>query len=119
MDLGLKEKVAIVTGASRGIGRAIARRLVEEGARVVVCARGVEGLNEATAELSRFGTVHPVALDFTAPGAAARLAAEAVDTFGRIDVFVGNAGSNLRKPFDETTLLDAVGSLMGRDRVVH
>ena len=65
MDLGLEEKVAIVTGGSDGIGRATAEVLVEEGARVVICARGEEKLANALALLTAKGKAHAVVADVT------------------------------------------------------
>lgn len=107
MDLGLNGKVAIVTGASRGIGRGIARGLAAEGCALVLCARGAEALEAAAAELRTAGAdVLALSLDVTAPEAGTRLAEAALHRFGRIDVYVGNAGGNRRKPFDETTDAD-------------
>ena len=64
MDLGLHEKVAIVTGASRGVGRAIARALAVEGCRLSIVARGRKALDETTAELWSRGTdVLPIVAD--------------------------------------------------------
>ncbi len=106
MDLGLKGKVAIVTGASRGIGKGIALRLAEEGCRTVLCARGAEALEAAAAEVGAKSETHAVAVDVTAPDAPERLVRAALDAFGRIDVLVGNAGGNRRKPMEETTDAD-------------
>lgn len=106
MDLGLEGKVALVTGASRGIGRAIAQRLAAEGGRLVLCARGAEALDAAARDLSARTEVTAVALDITEPGAPERLVEAALDAYGRLDVFVGNAGGNRRKPFAETTDAD-------------
>ena len=104
MDLGLKGKVAIVAGASRGIGKAIAKSLADEGCRLVLCARGEDTLQETAAALKEDGAaVHTVALDVTAEDAGDTLVREALDTFGRVDVLVGNAGGNRRKPLEETT----------------
>ncbi|GMQ83261.1 MAG: glucose 1-dehydrogenase [Rhodothermia bacterium] len=104
MNLDLQNKVAIVTGASRGIGRGIAHSLADEGCKLVICARGEETLEEAAVEFRSLGTdVTPVALDVTTPSAGSTLADVAVDTYGGIDIFVGNVGGNRRKPFEETT----------------
>ncbi len=104
MDLELRDKVALVTGASRGIGRGIALGLAAEGANVVLCARGEDDLERAADEVRRLGAeAATVALDVTADGAAERLVDAARDRFGRLDVVVCNAGGNRRKPFAETT----------------
>ena len=93
MDLGLAGRVALVTAASKGLGRAAAEALVAEGASVVICARGREAL-DATAETIRAagGRVTPVAADVTEAEAPARLVAEALATYGRLDIVVANAG---------------------------
>jgi len=75
MDLGLNGKVAIVSGASRGIGLAIAESLAKEGCRLLVCARGADALNAAVASLRAHGSeVHGMALDVTDPSAGDQLA---------------------------------------------
>lgn len=104
MDLELRDKVALVTGASRGIGRGIALGLAAEGAHLVLCARGADDL-EATAEDARgHGVeVETLALDVAARGAPERLVDAARRRFGRLDVVVGNVGGNRRKPVAETT----------------
>lgn len=85
MDLGLADRVFVVTGGSRGLGRATARALVSEGARVVLAARDEAVLAEAVAELG--GGDHAVGLptDLTDADAAERLPAAAVARFGRLD----------------------------------
>ncbi len=85
MDLQLKDKVAVVTGAGKGIGHAITRTLAEEGAIVVAGSRSVESLTG----LER---VTPVAVDLAQPDGPARLVARAVEDFGRVDVLVNNVG---------------------------
>lgn len=108
MDLSLSGKVAIVTGGSEGIGRAAARALAREGARVVVCARREDALERAAREVSEEtgGDVHPVAADVRVAGDLERLVAAAVDRFGRLDVVVNNAGTSRAAAFDAVT--DAV-----------
>jgi 3-oxoacyl-[acyl-carrier protein] reductase len=96
----LKDQVAIVTGAGRGIGCVIARRLAEEGARVLVADIDSESVARAAAELQ--GAV-PVAVDVTDPASVARMIQAALDAFGRLDVLVNNAGVGLNRPFLETT----------------
>jgi 3-oxoacyl-[acyl-carrier protein] reductase len=104
MDLELTGKVALVTGASRGIGRGIALGLAAEGAHLVLCARGPGDLEAAAADARRQGVeVETLALDVAVPGAAERLVDAARRRFGRLDVVVGNVGGNRRKPVAETT----------------
>jgi NAD(P)-dependent dehydrogenase (short-subunit alcohol dehydrogenase family) len=85
MDLKLSGKIAVVTGASKGIGLAITRALVEEGARVVAGARNVQGLEALPG-------VTAVAVDLSAPDGPARLVERAVAEHGRVDVLVNNMG---------------------------
>lgn len=104
MDLGLNDKVAIVTGASRGIGKSIALGLAAEGCNVVICARGEEALQAAADEMkARAAEVLALPLDVTEAGAAEQLVQAARERFGRVDILVGNVGGNRRKPFVETT----------------
>ena len=85
MDLQLTDKVAVVTGAGKGIGRAVTETLAAEGAIVVAGSRSVESLTG----LER---VTPVAVDLAQPDGPARLVARAVEDFGRVDVLVNNVG---------------------------
>lgn len=104
MDLGLQGKVAIVTGGSRGIGKAIATSLAAEGCTIVTCARTEEQLTAAVADLEATGaTVLGLPLDLTDPTRAQHLVDAAAERFGRVDVLVNNVGGNRRKPFAETT----------------
>jgi NAD(P)-dependent dehydrogenase (short-subunit alcohol dehydrogenase family) len=90
MDLHLSDKVAIVTGASKGIGLAIAKALVEEGANVVAAARQItDELTELADSSSR---VLPVSVDLSTPDGAPRLVDEAVLAFGGVDIVVNNVG---------------------------
>jgi 3-oxoacyl-[acyl-carrier protein] reductase len=93
MDLGLKGKRALVTASSKGLGKASALALAEEGARVLICARGADELAKAAAEIEAVGA-EVVALpeDVTEPGAPQRLVDATVEAFGGIDILVGNAG---------------------------
>ena len=104
MDLGLSGKVAVVTGASRGIGLAIARSLASEGARLAICARGEEALNTAAEELRASGAqVMSMVADLADAAAAERFVAAVDAEYGSLDVLVNNVGGNRRKPFEETT----------------
>src|SRR5690606_29128856 len=104
VDLGLSGKVAIVSGSSGGIGRAIALSLAAEGCRVVLCGRRAEPLAEAAEAVRQAGSeALPVQLDVTDAAALPELVAAPLRQWGRIDVLVNNVGANRRKPFLETT----------------
>ena len=96
MDLGLTDKVAIVTGSSRGLGLASARALVAEGCRVCLCARGEERLAEAAVEVEasarRPGMVVAVQADVSTQAGVELVIARAVDAFGGLDILVNNVG---------------------------
>lgn len=93
MDFGLKGKVAIVTGGSRGIGRAIALALAAEGCNVAICARGEDQLRETEAELKATGVrVHAGSVDVSRAGAVEEFVDETAKVLGRVDVLVNNAG---------------------------
>lgn len=104
MDLGLRDKVAIVTGSSRGLGKAMAARLAEEGCRVVLCARQEAALQATATELQQRGAdVLALTLDITNPEHAQVLARESMSRFGGIDILINNAGGNRRGAFAERT----------------
>jgi NAD(P)-dependent dehydrogenase (short-subunit alcohol dehydrogenase family) len=97
MDLKLANKIAIVTGASRGIGRAIAQTLSSEGMKLVLAARSLDGLKE-TQKLC--GTEsHLVEMDLRNPESPDMLIESAIKTFGQIDLLVNNAGATKRGDF--------------------
>src|SRR4051812_28726253 len=97
MDLQLAGKVAIVMGASRGIGRAIAETLAAEGTSTVLVARSREALDELSASLPTPGLAH--AVDLREPSAADTVIAATVGRFGRLDLLVNNAGATIRGDF--------------------
>ena len=104
MDLGLKDKVAIVTGGTQGIGRATALRLAAEGASVVIAARGPDLLERVAAEIrAAGGRVAAVQADVSRADDCARLVAEAVKAFGRLDILVNNAGTSATGEFESVT----------------
>ena len=100
----LKDKVAIVTGGGRGIGRAIAIAYAAEGARVVIAARSTAQLDEVAAEITeQGGEVLTVPTDLRVRTEVESLIQQTVDKFSRIDILVNNAGINPRGPFLEST----------------
>ncbi len=105
MDLGLTNKVAIITGGSEGIGKAAAQRMAEEGARVVIVARRPEVLEAAAQDIrtATNGVVLPVPGDVAEPDTIHRVVQTTLDTFGRIDIVVNNAGTSMAKPFENVS----------------
>ena len=103
MDLGLMGKAAIVGGSSRGIGRAIAQTLAQEGCDVAICARGQEELEAAAAEIrAQTGAqVLPLVCDMASYDDIRRLVRQTAETFGRIDIVVNNAGGPPLGTFDD------------------
>jgi 3-oxoacyl-[acyl-carrier protein] reductase len=95
VDLGLRDKICIVTGATAGIGLEVARQLQQEGARVVTSGRREDGI----------GDLH-VSADLSKPGEPERLIAEATERFGRIDCLVNNVGGTEIRTLDKLTEAD-------------
>jgi 3-oxoacyl-[acyl-carrier protein] reductase len=94
MDLGLKDKVALVAAASRGLGKAVAREFAQEGAHVAICARAEDVLRATALEIAMdtWGEVFPVVADVTNPEDIQRLVSAVKEHFGQIDILVNNAG---------------------------
>ena len=101
MDLGLNGKSALITGANRGIGAAIAVELAKEGVHLCLVARDLAKLNEVAATIRDTANVRAVvhAADLREPAAAADSVQVAIDTFGRLDILVNNAGATKRADF--------------------
>jgi 3-oxoacyl-[acyl-carrier protein] reductase len=96
MELNLKGKTAVVTGASKGIGKAITNELAIEGVRVLAVARDEQALIHLQQEVVAAGGVEPVFFvqDFMAPHGPASIAAKALDALGHVDILVNNAGAS-------------------------
>ena len=125
MDLGLRGKTALVTGASSGLGLAIARELAAEGATVAMVARRKDELEREAAAIVAW-THHralPLVGDIRAPADIARVTAAAVESLGPIDILVANAGGPPSTLFDSTSdqqYLEAIElNLMGSIRLAH
>jgi 3-oxoacyl-[acyl-carrier protein] reductase len=106
MDLGLKDRVAIVAASSQGLGKAVALGLAREGAKLAVCARTESTLEETAEEIRRDTGVEVFtrAFDVTVYEDVRRFVADTAARFGRVDICVANAGGPPTKPFAETTV---------------
>lgn len=105
MDLGLKNKVALVAAASRGLGRAVAEELAAEGASLILCARDARVLTETsnTIERNSGAQVLAVPADVAVVSDIARVVAAGIERFGRIDILVTNAGGPPAGRFEQIT----------------
>ncbi len=109
MDLGLDGRVAIVTGASRGIGRHVALGLAREGCRILLCARDAIALESVADELGGAGVAFVV--DVTDPSSSSAIVEACEASFGRLDIVVNNAGGAEPKPLTQVTAEDWQTSL--------
>lgn len=103
----VKDKVAIITGASRGLGLSYARALASRGARVAICGHSLERLRQAEEELAREGlAVFARSADVSDENSVKEFVQAVLDRFGRIDILVNNAGVLLRRAPEETSVQD-------------
>jgi NAD(P)-dependent dehydrogenase (short-subunit alcohol dehydrogenase family) len=122
VDLELSGKRALVTGGSRGIGNAIAHRLVREGARVAICARDAAAVESAVQQIKGEGEAWGAACDVADKAAYERWLDEAVEALGGVDLFVANASAlalggeeeDWRKSFE----VDLMGAVRAADRLI-
>lgn len=109
MNLGLERKAAIVTGGSRGIGRAIAWRLAEEGCDVAICGRTAETVEQTVQDFGNAGhRIHGVVADVMQPGEVERFVVNSAETFGAVDLVVANVGGSTARRLVEATHEDWV-----------
>jgi 3-oxoacyl-[acyl-carrier protein] reductase len=107
MELGLKGKVAAITGGTEGIGRATALRFAREGAKVAICARSPEPLQRTADELEKLGSEGlAVAADAARAEDVERFINAVIQRFGRIDILVNNAGTSMARTFDAVADMD-------------
>jgi len=108
MDLGLKDRVAVVVASSQGLGKGVALALAREGAKLAICARTMAGIQKAADEIrgATGAEVLARATDVTKYAEVRLLVEETMERFGRIDICVTNAGGPPSKTFDETTVED-------------
>src|SRR5215470_18067180 len=104
MDLGLKDRVAVVAASSKGLGKAVAVGLSGEGAKLALCARGQEELQRTAAEMRT--EVFALAIDVTVETQVRSFIEAALSKFGRIDICVTNAGGPPAKRFEDTSVED-------------
>lgn len=98
----IKNKIAVVTGATKGIGRAIAESLLKEGAKVFICARNKSQLKKSLEELSAFGQVEGEICDVRSESQVQIMLDECVRIFGGIDILINNAGIGIFKTVEDT-----------------
>jgi len=104
MDLGLKDRVAVVAASSKGLGKAVALGLAQEGAKLAICARGEEELRRTAAEIG--SDVLAEVVDVTVEAQVSTFIAAATRRFGRVDICVTNAGGPPAKKFADTSVED-------------
>ena len=104
MELGLKGKVAVITGATDGIGKAAAIQFANEGAKVAICARKIDGVNKTVEDIRRAGgEAFGMSADMSLAVDAEKFINGVAKHYGRIDILVNNAGTSMRGRFLELT----------------
>jgi 3-oxoacyl-[acyl-carrier protein] reductase len=113
MDLGLKDRVALVAASSQGLGKAVALGLAREGAKLALCARTESTLEATAAEIRRETGVEILtrAFDVTVHEDVRHFVADTAAHFGRLDICIANAGGPPSKPFGDTTIDDWLGAV--------
>ena len=108
MDLGIKNRVALVLASSKGLGKAVAIELAKEGAKVIICGRDATALaaTEAEIEIISPGNVRSVVCDITDGFQRTSLVEQAVAAFGNIEILVTNTGGPAAGPFEQFSLED-------------
>jgi len=106
MDLGLRGKIALVAASSRGLGRAVAEELANEGASLILCARDAHALNQTKQDIVGLSGVQVLAVpaDLTLPGDVQRVVDSGIKQFGQIDILVTNAGGPPAGKFEQLTI---------------
>ena len=103
-QLDFADQVAIVTGGGTGLGKAIALHLAKRGAKLVIASRSEEHLNEAAAEIGKFGDVHTIPTDVREPARVQAMVDGTIEKFGKIDILVNNAAGNFLVPSEKLTV---------------
>ena len=108
MDLGIKDKIALITASSKGLGKAVALRLSQEGAKVMICSRNKENLLKAKDEIAdkTGGIVKAFIADVTDKEQVNAMIDQIIDEFGTIDILVSNAGGPPAGKADDFSLDD-------------
>jgi 3-oxoacyl-[acyl-carrier protein] reductase len=108
MDLGIKNKVALVLASSKGLGKAVAMELAKEGAHVIICGTDVQALANTEAEIQAIasGKVKSFVCDLTDEKQRKQLVVQSVNAFGPIDILVTNTGGPAAGPFEQFQLED-------------
>lgn len=100
----IQDKVVLITGGSRGIGKAIAEQISKHQSKLIITAKDKDRLNKTADDLKRTGTsIHTIVCDLSNPTDVKHMANEACSIFGRLDILINNAGMGIMKPFEKST----------------